>query len=79
LKSRFPTLSEPLDLKTFFKDSMKNNKDNMKNNYISFWKQQIDNSRKLSFYCKFKKHDNQEDYLTFIKIHPKDGCKKNAE
>ena len=67
LKSHFPTLSEPLDLETFLKDSMKNNKDNMKNNYISFCKQQIDNSRKLSFYSKFKKHDNQEDYLTFIK------------
>ena len=39
----------------------------MKNNYISFWKQQIDNSRKLSFYSKFKKLYNQEDYLTFIK------------
>ena len=37
----------------------------MKNNYISFWKQQIDNSRKLSFYSKFKKQYNQEHYLTF--------------
>jgi hypothetical protein len=68
LKSHFPTLSEPLDLETFLKDKEINGIiDNMKNNYISFWKQQIDNSRKLSFYFKFKKQYNQEDYLTFIK------------
>ena len=68
LKSHFPTLSEPLDLETFLKDKEINGIiDNMKNNYISFWKQQIDNSRKLSFYSIFKKQYNQEDYLTFIK------------
>ena len=32
--------------------------DNIKNNYISHWKQQITNSTKLSFYCKSKKKMN---------------------
>ena len=38
-----------------------------KNNHISFWKQQIENSTKLSFYGSFKQQYELEDILTLLK------------
>ncbi len=39
----------------------------IKDNYTSFWKQQIENSTKLSFYSIFKKDYNLEEYLNTMK------------
>ena len=68
LKAHYPTLEEPIDLGNFIENEKINIiLDNIKNNYISHWKQQITNSTKLSFYCKFKKKYELEQYLTTIK------------
>jgi hypothetical protein len=51
LKEHYPTLEEPIDLGNFIENEKINILlDNIKNNYISHWKQQITNSTKLSFY-----------------------------
>ena len=38
----------------------------IKDNYTSFWKHQIKNSNKLSFYSIFKKHYNLQEYLNVL-------------
>jgi hypothetical protein len=68
LKKHFPTLIEPIDLEKFLTDTKINTiMETIQNNYISEWKQQIENSTKLSFYGKFKKQYQLEDYLNYIK------------
>jgi hypothetical protein len=48
LKAHYPTLEEPIDLGNFIENEKINIiLDNIKNNYISHWKQQITNSTKL--------------------------------
>ena len=41
--------------------------ENIKQNYVTFWKKQIEESSKLSFYNTFKKDYKLEEYLTQIK------------
>ena len=68
LKKHFPTIIEPVDLEEFITDTKINAIiETIQNNYISEWKQQIENSSKLSFYSKFKKTYQLEDYLNSIK------------
>ncbi len=68
LKNHFPSLIEPVDLEEFITDTkIKDIIETIQNNYISEWKQQIDNSSKLSFYSKFKRQYQLEDYLNTIK------------
>ena len=67
-KNHFPKLIEPLDLEEFITDTKINAIiETIQNNYILEWKQQIENSSKLSFYSKFKKQYQLEDYLNTIK------------
>ncbi len=68
LKNHFPSLIEPVDLEEFITDTKINDIiETIQNNYISEWKQQIDNSSKLSFYSKFRRQYQLEDYLNTIK------------
>jgi hypothetical protein len=60
LKAHYPTLEEPIDLGNFIENEKINILlDNIKNNYISHWKQQITNSNKTIILL--------EQYLTTIK------------
>jgi hypothetical protein len=58
---------EPVDLEKIITDTKINVIiDIIQNNYISEWKQQINNSSKLSFYSRFKKNYKLEDYILNI-------------
>ena len=68
LKLHDLTLCEPIEIET----NLKNTKieeiiKDIKEKYISYWKQELTNSRKLSFYQTFKKGYQLEKYLNVIK------------
>jgi hypothetical protein len=68
LHKHFPTLEKTVDLEHFINDNkVKHIIDQIKINYISEWKHQVNNSSKLSFYNKIKKEYKLEEYLTTIK------------
>jgi hypothetical protein len=68
IKQFYPDIKEPIDIEQFIKYTTINEFiQNEKNNYISFWKQQIENSTKLSFYGSFKQQYKLEEYLNIIK------------
>ena len=68
IKKFYPNTEETIDIEQFVRDTNVNDFDNtMKNNYKSYWKQQIQNSTKLSFYSTFKKDYILEEYLNNIK------------
>ena len=69
LKRYLPELDDTMDLETFTKDTIIDSfiKKSVKDNYVSFWNDQVRNSRKLSFYYTFKKNYKMEEYLNTIK------------
>ena len=68
IKNIYPNIDETVDIENFVQD---NNVSHfvklIKDKYTLFWKNQIKNSTKLSFYSTFKKDYNLEEYLNIIK------------
>ena len=68
IKQFYPDIKEPIDIEQFIKYTTINEFiQNAKNNYILFWKQQIENCTKLSFYGSFKQQYKLGEYLNIIK------------
>ena len=67
ITSYYDTSNKPNDLETKIENSgSKEILKNIKDNYESFWKQQISKSSKLSFYSTLKKEYKLEEYLNKI-------------
>ena len=68
IKNIYPDIDETIDIEKFVQDNNVNDfVKAIKDKYTLFWKNQIQNSTKLSFYSTFKKDYNLEEYLNIIK------------
>jgi hypothetical protein len=68
IKNVYPDNKQPIDILKFVQQTNVNDFiTTIQENYTSFWRKEIENSSKLSFYTTFKKDYNLEDYLQIIK------------
>jgi hypothetical protein len=81
IKKNYPVIDQPIDIEKFVNDMEPNDLtiETVRKYYISFWKQQISNSTKLSFCTTFKNHCNLKEYFKIIKTPTRKECSQNFE